>query len=56
MHRMVEKNKLRESNKENGDVLKMFGDDPEPMVMTERVGFGLVSNAHARGLCTVEKD
>ena len=36
--------------------LGTFGVDPDPMVMTERVGFGLVSDAHARGLCTVEKD
>ena len=27
----------------------MFGDDPEPTVKTERVGFGQVSDAHTRG-------
>ena len=27
----------------------MFGDDPDPMVMTERLGFGTTSDAHTRG-------
>ena len=27
----------------------MFGDDPDPMVMTVRVGSGEVSDAHTRG-------
>ena len=32
----------------------MFGDDPDPMVMTERFGFGTASDAHTRGFvhCT----
>ena len=28
----------------------MFGDDPDPTVMTVRVGFGGVSDTHERGL------
>ena len=28
----------------------MFGDDPDPTVTTARVGFEVVSDAHARGL------
>ena len=34
----------------------MFGDDPNPTVTTTRVGFGYVSDAHARGLCTMQRD
>ena len=34
----------------------MFGDDPDPMVTTERFGFGTASDAHTRGLCTVQRD
>ena len=28
----------------------MLGDDPDPSVMTARVGFGEVSDTHARGV------
>ena len=34
----------------------MLGDDPDPLVMTARFKFGEVSDAHARGLCTVQRD
>ena len=32
----------------------MFGDDPDPMVMTERFRFGTASDVHTRGFvhCT----
>ena len=33
----------------------MFGDDPDPMVMTARVRFGTASDAHARGLSTEQE-
>ena len=33
----------------------MFGDDPDPTVMTARVGFGAVSDTHARGLSIVKR-
>ena len=34
----------------------MFGDDPDPTVATTRVGSAEVSDAHARGRCTVQRD
>ena len=34
----------------------MLGDDPDPAVTTARVGFGEVSDAHARGRCTIQRD
>ena len=34
----------------------MFGDDPNPTVMTARVGFREVSDTHARGLSIVQRD
>ena len=34
----------------------MLGDDPDPSVKTARVGFGEVSDTHARGLSIVHRD
>ena len=31
----------------------MFGDDPDPTVMTERVGSGQVSDAREKGFCAL---
>ena len=50
------KNSLGDSKEEKGDVFGMLGDDPDPMVMTARVGFGEVSDEHARGLSTEQRD
>ena len=40
---------LRESKQMNEDILRMFGDDLNPSVMTERFRFGAVSDMHTRG-------
>ena len=40
---------LRESKQINEDILGMFGDDPDSMAMTVRVGFGGVSDTRERG-------
>ena len=49
-NRTVEKYSLGESNKENGDLLGMLGDDSDSSVMTVRVGFGEVSDMVAKGV------
>ena len=33
----------------------MFGDDPDPMVTTVRVGFGTAPDSEARGRCTEQR-
>ena len=46
---MVENKMLRESKQINEDILGMFGDDPDPLVTTERVGVGTTFE-RARGV------
>ena len=49
-NRMVPNKQSRASKQRTKDILGMIGDDPDPLVMTARVGFGELSDTHARGL------
>ena len=44
-NRTVTNKIARESKRETDDDLEMFGDDPDPSVVTVRFGFGEVSDA-----------
>ena len=48
-NRTVTNKIARESKRETDDDLEMFGDDPDPSVVTVRFGFGEVSGEQARG-------